>query len=85
MAKNERIIAQDLAELKHVIQTQNITKITESCKILSRDIKKYPVKPELVTRLKHMSSYSEMSTSNKSLDEEIKEISIIIDILIKSI
>jgi len=85
MAKNERIIAQDLAELKHAIQTQDITKITESYKILSRDIKKYPVRPELVTRLEHMSSYSEVSTSNESLDEKIKEVSIIIDILIKSV
>jgi len=85
MAKNERIIAQDLAELKHAIQTQDTTKITESCRILSRDIKKYPVRPELVTRLEHMSSYLEVSTSNESLDEKVKEVSIIIDILIKSV
>jgi hypothetical protein len=85
MAKNERIIAQDLAELKHTIQTQDTAKITESCRILLRDIKKYPVKPELITRLEHVSSYSKVSTLNVSLDEKIKEVSILIDILIKSV
>ena len=38
MAKNERMIAQDLAKIKHAIQTQDI-KTTELCEILSREIK----------------------------------------------
>jgi len=38
MAKNERIIAQDLAELKHAMQNQDIARITESYEILLRDI-----------------------------------------------
>ena len=85
MAKNERIIAQDLAELKHAIQTQDITKITESCSILSRDVKKFPVKSELITRLEQTVSFSEVLTLNEPSDEKIKEISTLIDILIKSV
>jgi hypothetical protein len=83
MAKNERIIAQDLAELKHAIQIQDVGKITESCGILSRDVKKYPVKPELVARLERVSCYSEVSTLTVSLDERTKEIGELIDILIR--
>jgi len=62
MAKNERIIAQDLAEIKHVIQTQDTVKINELCKILAREIKKYPVKPNIMDRLEHVSEYTESST-----------------------
>ena len=38
MAKNERIIAQDLAELKHALQTENTEDITNLCHILKREI-----------------------------------------------
>ena len=84
MAKNERIIAQDLAELKHAIQTQEDAKISELCKILSREIRKYPVKPDIFYRLEHVSCYSESSTLNISSDEKINEINDLIDILISS-
>ena len=83
MAKNERIIAQDLAELKHAMQNQDTVKIAESIGILSRDIKKYPVKPELVARLERVFSYSEMQASNATPDEKIEEVGTLIDILVK--
>ncbi|GKS67926.1 hypothetical protein YTPLAS73_14730 [Nitrosarchaeum sp.] len=83
MAKNERIIAQDLAEIKHAIQTQDITKISEWCEKLSREIKKYPVKPNVIDRLEHITNYPK-SSLNITLDEKIKEISNLIDILIYS-
>ncbi|MDH5463419.1 MAG: hypothetical protein OEW49_03840 [Nitrosopumilus sp.] len=81
MTKNERIIAQDLAELKHAIQTQDTGKINESCKILSRDIKKYPVRPEVIARLEHISGYPEVPTLTVSSSERVKEIGTLIDIL----
>jgi hypothetical protein len=84
MAKNERIIAQDLAEIKHAIQIQDNTKINELCEILSREIKKYPVKPDIMNRLEHISNYPETSTLNISLYEKIKEVSDLIDILTSS-
>ena len=81
MAKNERIIAQDLAELKHAIQTQDTPKINELCTILSKEIKKYPVKPDVITRLEKVSNYSKSSLDS---DKKIKEISDLIDVLISS-
>ena len=83
MAKNERIIAQDLAELKHAIQTQDTPKINELCAILSKEIKKYPVKPDVIDRLEKVSNYSN-SSLDVVLDEKIKEVSDLIDILISS-
>jgi hypothetical protein len=84
MAKNERIIAQDLSEIKHAIQTQETAQISELCKILSREIKKYPVKPDIVDRLDQVSRFPESPTSNTSSDQKIKEIADLIDILISS-
>jgi len=84
MAKNERIIAQDLAEIKHAIQTQETAQISELCKILSREIKKYPVKPDIVDRLDQVSRFPESPTSNTSSDQKIKEIADLINILISS-
>lgn len=81
MGKNERIIAQDLAELKHAIQTQDTPKINELCEILSKEIKKYPVKPDVITRLEKVSNYSKSSLDS---DKKIKEISDLIDVLISS-
>ena len=84
MAKNERIIAQDLAEIKHAIQTQDTVKLNELCKILGREIKKYPVKPNITDRLEHVSGYTESSTLNMSVDEKVKEVRDLIDILISN-
>ena len=85
MAKNERIIAQDLAEIKHSIQIQDSPKINELCEILTREIKKYPVKPDVIDRLKQVSSYSGSSSAlNISLDEKVKEVKDLIEILISS-
>ena len=84
MAKNERIIAQDLAEIKHAIQTQETAQISELCKILSREIRKYPVKPDILNRLEQISCYPESLTLNISSDEKIKEINNLMNILISS-
>ena len=48
MAKNERIIAQDLSEIKYALQICDTSKIDELCEILTREIKKYPVKQILL-------------------------------------
>ena len=81
MGKNENIIAQDLCEIKHAIQTQDITKINEQCEILGREILKYSVKPNIIDKLKDISNYSESSSLSKSSEEQIKEINDLVDIL----
>ncbi|MCA9828506.1 MAG: hypothetical protein KC444_09015 [Nitrosopumilus sp.] len=83
MAKNERILAQDLAELKHAIQNQDAARTAESCRIISRDVRKYPVKPEIIARLEHVLGNLEMPIPSASPDEKIDEIGTLIDILVK--
>ena len=85
MAKNERIIAQDLAEIKYAVQTQDSSKINELCPILVRDIKKYPInKPNIADRLKTISDYCHESSIVEPTKENIKEINELIEILISS-
>ena len=82
MAKNERIIAQDLAEIKYSVQTQDFPKIHELCPILVRDTKKYPIKPNIADRLKTISDYCHNPSLVKPIDKNIKEINELIEILI---
>ena len=81
MAKNERIIAQDLAEIKHAIQVHDTDKIQELCNILTKEIKKYPVTSNLIPRLEIVSRYSNISLQEKSLEEKTREIDDLVDIL----
>ena len=84
VAKNERIIAQDLAEIKDAIQSHDSTRILELGEILAKEIKKYPVKPDVVNRLETVSDYSDTFSSAESIEEKIQEIDELIDILISS-
>ncbi|MGI9568040.1 MAG: hypothetical protein ACR2LL_13665, partial [Nitrosopumilus sp.] len=82
MAKNERIIAQDLAEIKHALQIHDASKITELCGILTKEIKKYPVKPDIFDRLDRVSRYSDNSLFVNSNEDKVKEVDELINILI---
>ena len=81
MAKNERIIAQDLAEIKHAIQTKNLEDIENLCDILKREISKYPVKYDVTDRLESIANYSKTSGVDSSIDDKINEITKLIEIL----
>ena len=81
MAKNERIIAQDLAELRYALQTENTNDIENLCHILKREISKYPVKQDLIGRLESVTNYYDASTVDLTLDEQITEITNLVDIL----
>ena len=82
MGKNERIIAQDLAEIRHALQTNDLSKILELCEILTKEIKKYHVKPDVVDRLEKVSGYSD--SPSIVFDEKINEINNLIEILTSS-
>ena len=82
MAKNERIIAQDLAELRHALQTHDRVQLQESCKILAKEIKKYPIKPAINDRLERLSEWADWYSSSKLTEEKIKEITVLIDVLV---
>ena len=81
MAKNERIIAQDLAELRYAIQTESAEDVENLCRILKREISKYPVKQDVTDRLKSVANYSYSSTTNLPSHIQITEITDLIDIL----
>ena len=81
MAKNERIIAQDLAELKYAIQTKNTQDIENLCNVLKREISKYPVKYDITNRLESLANYSKTFDVDSSIEEEIKEITNLIELL----
>lgn len=83
MAKNERIIAQDLAEIRAAIQSQDIARFNEMCEILAKEMQRYPVKPDLTERLEKISKYSD--SSDYPPDQIIKEIGFLIDILTSNI
>ena len=85
MGKNERIIAQDLSELKHALLTDDHAKITELCDVLTRDMKKYSVKDDLASRLRLVSEYSVVnSTDQNSVNEKVKAIDELITVLIST-
>ena len=85
MGKNERIIAQDLSELKHALLTDDHAKITELCDVLTRDMKKYSVKDELKSRLEPISEYSTVNpTDQNSVNEKIKVLDELITVLIST-
>ena len=84
MAKNERIIAQDLAELRHALQTRDSMQIQELFEILAKEIKKYPVKPDIIDRLKTLSEWTDWDISSKLTEKKINEITMLIDILVSS-
>ena len=81
MAKNERIIAQDLAELKYAIQTKNRQEIENLCNILKREISKYPVKHDITDRLESVANYSKTFDNTSSVDKQINEITNLVEIL----
>ena len=81
MAKNERIIAQDLAELRHAIQTKNAEDIVNLCHILKREISKYPVKEDVTYRLELVANYYDSSDVDLSSKKQITEITNLITIL----
>ena len=78
MAKNELIIAQDLAEIKNALQIGNKDEIKNLYNILKREIKKYPIKHDIHERLESVTTYS---NSVILLDQKINEINILIEIL----
>ena len=84
MAKNERIIAQDLAEIKNAIKIHDAEQLSELCQILTKEIKKYHVKPDVIDRLEQVSFYSKTFSSTDSNTEKIKEIDELINILISN-
>ena len=81
MAKNERIIAQDLAELRHAIQTKNVEDIVNLCHILKREISKYPVKEDVIGRLELVANYYDSTDVDLTSDMQITEITNLIDVL----
>ena len=81
MAKNERIIAQDLAELRNAIQTENTEDIVNLCHILKREISKYPVKEDVTYRLELVANYYDSSDVDLSSKKQITEITNLITIL----
>lgn len=81
MAKNERIIAQDLAELRNAIQTKNAEDIVNLCHILKREISKYPVKEDVTYRLELVANYYDSSDVDLSSKKQITEITNLIAIL----
>ena len=81
MAKNERIIAQDLAELRNAIQTENAEDIVNLCHILKREISKYPVKEDVTSRLELVVNYYDSSDVDLSSKKQITEITNLIAIL----
>ena len=86
MGKNERIIAQDLTEIKGTFQQYtDPEKLREPCIVLAKEIKKYPVNPEISPRIEKISLLSESSSFSTSLVEDtIKEIDELVEILISS-
>ena len=81
MAKNERIIAQDLAELRNAIQTENVEDIVNFCHILKREISKYPVKEDVTSRLELVANYYNSPDVDLSSKKQITEITNLIAIL----
>lgn len=86
MAKNERIIAQDLTEIKGALQQySDPKKIYDLCTILSREIKKYPIDPKVSSRIEKISLPSKPSSLSKQfIEDAIKEIDELVDILIST-
>ena len=81
MAKNERIIAQDLAEIRHAIQTKNMDDVENLCNILKKEISKYPVKEDIIDRLELVTNYYLSSKIDLPIEMQIDEITNLIDIL----
>ena len=85
MGKNERIIAQDLSELKHALLTDDHAKITDLCDVLTRDMKKYSVKDDLKSKLDPVSESSTAnSTDQSSVNEKVKVLDELITVLIST-
>ena len=81
MAKNERIIAQDLAEIKGAIQDQDYSRLDELKKILKREMRRYPVKPDVMGKLEIISNYSNEMKIQQTDQLVINEINELIEIL----
>ena len=85
MGKNERIMAQDLSELKHALITNDHARISELCDVLTRDMKKYSVKDDLVSRLEQIPKYAAADLTDQNyVNEKIKDLDGLITILIST-
>ena len=86
MAKNERIIAQDLTEIKGTFQQySDPEKLREPCIVLAKEIKKYPINPEISPRIEKISLLSKSTSFSTSIVENtIKEIDELVEILVSS-
>ena len=81
MGVNENIIAQQLTDIKDNLEDRDIGKVFQLCDELKMNIEEYPVDESIISRLKTIADIPEPSTSNLSLNDRIKEIDELIDIL----
>ncbi len=81
MEDNEKIIASQLLEIKNNLENRDIAKVYQLCDELKMNVKKYSINKAITPRINTIADIAQPSTSNLTLNDRIREIDDIIDIL----
>jgi hypothetical protein len=81
MGQNEDIMAQQLQEIKINLESRDIGKVYQLCDKLKVTIEKYHVDESITPRIKIIADIAQPSTSNLTLNDRVREIDTLIDIL----
>jgi hypothetical protein len=81
MGQNEVIIAQQLQQIKRNLESRDIAKMYQLCDELKINIEKYHVDESVASRIKIIADIAQPSTSNLTLNDRVKEIEDLVDIL----
>jgi len=81
MGENESIISQQLHDIKINLETRDIAKVYQLCDQLKVSIERYNVDKSISSRIKIVAEIAQPSTSNLTLNDRVREIDDLIDIL----
>ena len=81
MGQNENIISHLLQDIKNNLESRDIAKVYHLCDELKTAINRYPVDESIASRIKIIAEIAQPSTSNLTLNDRVREIDALIDIL----
>ncbi|QMU55110.1 MAG: hypothetical protein GKS07_09600 [Nitrosopumilus sp.] len=81
MGQNENIIVQQLQDIKSNLESRDIAKVYQLCDELKVAIDRYHADESITSRIKIIAEIAQPSTSNLTLNDRVREIDALMDIL----
>ena len=81
MGQNENIMAQQLQDIKINLESRDIAKVYQLCDKVQVTIKKYHIDESITPKIKIITDIAQPSTPYLTLNDRVREIDTLIDIL----